>query len=156
MYIDSFWYICIYWIWMCGRYIFYVHVSSCLSLCLCEMSMQKTMLLIICTLECSHLYHLWAARCFPLRYDGDIQRSSYSKKAGASSWLREDREWSSLILSLCIPCVPCIPCIPRACLSHTTRLSAYRSAWHVLPWQSPQHTSRLGQRCVMPWHMIVL
>ncbi len=86
-------------------------------------------LLIIFTLNCSHL---WAARCFPLRYDGDIQSSSYSKKAGASSWLRKDTEWISLILSICMPCVPCLPWIPRACLSHTTRLSAYGSAWHVL------------------------
>lgn len=70
-----------------------------------------------------HLYHLWAARCFPLRYDGDIQRSSYSKKAGASSWLREDTEWSSLILSLCIPCVPCNPCIPRMPFAHHETIS---------------------------------
>ena len=106
-------------------FIFYMHVSSCLSVCLCEMSMQRTVLFIIFIIfEQQDAFRLGTMVIFK----GPVT----AKRLVRAHGLEKTRN-GALLYFLYAYHACHVTHVYLACLSHTTRLSAYRSAWHVLP-----------------------
>ena len=96
------------------RYIFYMHVSSCLSLCLCEMSMQRTVLLIIFIIfEQQDAFHLGTMVIFK----GPVTAKRLVRAHGL------DKTRNGALLYFLYAYHAChVSHVYLACLSHTTRL----------------------------------
>lgn len=104
-------------------YIFNTHVSSCLSLCLCEMSMQRTVLLIIFIIfEQQDAFHLGTMVIFK----GPVT----AKRLVRAHGLEKTRN-GALLYFLYAYHACHVSHVYLACLSHTTRLYMACSAMTI-------------------------